>query len=123
MAKAFLKDKFKLTASARYDKHDMFEGKFTPRVSLVYSLDKAQDHNFRASFQTAFRFPSVSDQWTDFDAGVYHTIGGLPELHDKYWGDDPVYPLSGPNPITDEPVTENGPVEIPPFGPETITAF
>ncbi len=123
MAKGFLKDRIKVTASARYDKHEKFEGKFTPRVSLVYSLDKAQDHNFRASYQTAFRFPSVSDQWTDFDAGVYHTIGGLPELQEAYWGDDPVYPLSGPNPITDEPVTENGPVEIPPFGPETITAF
>jgi hypothetical protein len=123
LAKGFLKDRIKVTASARYDKHQKFEGKFTPRISLVYSLDKAQDHNFRASYQTAFRFPSTSDQWTDFDAGVYHTIGGLPEVQEAYLGEDPVYPLSGPNPITDEPVTENGPYVIPPFGPETISAF
>jgi len=123
MGKGFLKDRIKVTASARYDKHEKFEGKFTPRISLVYSLDKAQDHNFRASYQTAFRFPATADQWTDFDAGVYHTIGGLPEVQEAYWGDDPVYPLSGPNPITDEPVTENGPYEIGPFGPETVSAF
>jgi len=124
LAKSFMRDHIKVTASARYDKHQKFEGKFTPRVSLVYSIDKDQQHNVRASYQTAFRFPSTSDQWTDFDAGVYHTIGGLPEVHSAYGFDEnPVYPLSGPNPITDEPVTEDGPFIIPPFGPETVTAL
>jgi len=123
LGKSILKDRLKITASARYDKHEEFEGKFTPRVSIVYSLDKFQEHNLRMSYQTAFRFPSTSDQWTDFDAGVYHTIGGLPEVQETYWGNDPVYPLSGPNPITDEPVTENGPYIVQPFGPETVTAM
>jgi outer membrane receptor protein involved in Fe transport len=124
LAKSFMRDRMKVTASARYDKHQKFEGKFTPRVSLVYSIDRDQEHNVRASYQTAFRFPSTSDQWTDFDAGVYHTIGGLPEVQSAYGFDEnPVYPLSGPNPITDDPVTENGPFIIPPFGPETVTAL
>jgi hypothetical protein len=123
LGKAFLRDRIKLTASARYDKNEKFKGKFTPRFSVVYSLDPDMEHNLRASYQTAFRFPSVSDQWTDFDAGVFHTLGGLPELHQKYGLDPgPVYPMSGPNPITDVPVTENGPFIIPTFGPESVRA-
>ena len=124
LAKGFMRDRVKLTISARYDKNEKFEGKFTPRFSVVYSIDRDQEHNLRASYQTAFRFPSVSDQWTDFDAGVYHTIGGLPEVQHAYGLDtDPVYPLSGPNPITDKPVTENGPFVIPPFGPESVRSM
>jgi len=124
LAKALMKERLNVTASARYDKHEYFEGKFTPRVSLVYSLDRSQNYNIRASYQTAFRFPSTSDQWTDFDAGVFHTLGGLPVVRNQYNFDtDPVYPLAGPNPITDEPVTENGPFIFPQFGPETVTAL
>ena len=116
--------RFKLSASGRYDKHEKFEGEFTPRFSLLYSLDPQKEHNIRASYQTAFRFPSTADQWTDFDIGYYRAIGGLPELHNKYDFDtNPVYPLSGSNPITDDPVVDDGPFIIPVFGPEKVTAM
>ena len=48
-------EKIKLTGSIRYDKMKDFDGHFTPRLSMVYSPGK--NHNFRASFQTGFRFP------------------------------------------------------------------
>ena len=124
LSKSFFNDRFKASASARYDKHEKFEGEFTPRFSIVYSLDPKKEHNIRASYQTAFRFPSTSDQWTDFDIGYYRTIGGLPEMHKKYDFDtNPVYPLSGPNPITDDPIIYDGPYVIPVFGPEKVTAM
>ncbi|MCK5704639.1 MAG: TonB-dependent receptor, partial [Cyclobacteriaceae bacterium] len=124
LSKAFWSERFKASISARYDKHEKFEGEFTPRISMVYSLDPKNEHNIRASYQTAFRFPSTADQWTEFNAGYYLSIGGLPEMHNKYNFDtNPVYPLSGSNPITDEPVVNDGPFVIPTFGPEKVTAL
>lgn len=117
-------DRVKLAASARYDKNEYFDGKFTPRFSCVFSLGEENTHNLRGSYQTAFRFPAVADQWVDLNTGMFTVIGGLPEIHNKYgFNDNPVYPLSGSNPITDHPVTENGPYEIPKFGPEKVTAI
>ena len=119
-----INDRVKLTASARYDKNENFKGKFTPRISSVFSLGEENSHNIRGSYQTAFRFPAIADQWLDLNTGMFTLIGGLPDLQNKYGFDDnPVYPLSGSNPITDHPVTENGPYIIPEFGPEKVTAI
>ena len=124
ISKSFFRDHIKITASARYDKHEKFEGKFTPRFSMVYSIDNTREHNLRASYQTAFRFPSTADQWVDFPTAIFHALGGLPEVQNVYNFDtNPVYPLSGPNPITDVPVTDDGPFIIPTFGPEKVTAL
>ena len=124
ISKSILGDHVKLIASARYDKHEKFEGKFTPRFSFVYSIDRTKEHNLRGSYQTAFRFPSTADQWTDFPSAIYHALGGLPEVHNKYdFYTNPVYPLSGSNPVTDIPVTDDGPFIIPKFGPEKVTAL
>ncbi len=124
VAKSFWNERFKAALSARFDKHQNFDGEFTPRFSMTYSLDPDNEHNIRASYQTAFRFPSTADQWTDFDIGYYRAIGGLPEMHRKYgFYDSPVYPLSGTNPITDEPVVDDGPYIIPTFKPEKVTAM
>jgi outer membrane receptor protein involved in Fe transport len=124
ISRKILADRFKLTASARYDKNEKFKGRTTPRVSVVYALNNDAQRNVRASYQTAFRFPSTSDQLVDLNTGRYHVVGGLPEAQNKYGFDtNPVYPLTGNNPIVDEPVTDNGPFVIPPFGPEKVTAL
>ncbi len=124
ISKSLLSDKLKLTASARYDKHEKFEGEFTPRFSLLYSIDQKKEHNIRASYQTAFRFPSTADQWIDLELGFFHAVAGLPEIQNKYDFDtNPVYPLSGSNPITDDPVVDDGPFVIPTFGPEKVAAM
>jgi outer membrane receptor for ferrienterochelin and colicin len=124
LSKAMWNERFKFSMSARYDKHEKFEGEITPRFSIVYSLEPEKEHNIRASYQTAFRFPATADQWTDLDIGYYQAIGGLLEIQNKYNFDtNPVYPLSGSNPITDEPVVDEGPFVIPIFGPEKVTAM
>jgi outer membrane receptor protein involved in Fe transport len=83
LSRSFLEDKFKLTASGRYDKNENFEGRFTPRFTAVYKV--AQDHNLRASYQTAYRFPTTQNQWINLVIGGGTVlIGGLPELRDFY---------------------------------------
>ena len=123
IGKSAFKDRLKLTASARYDKHQKFDGILTPRFSMVYALDEEKKHSIRASIQRAFRYPSVTDMFVDLNVGAFHVIGGLPEVHDKYGiRSSPVYPLTGSNPITDRPFVDDGPLELPVFRPEKMTA-
>jgi outer membrane receptor protein involved in Fe transport len=123
-SRSFWNERMKASASVRYDKHEQFKGAFTPRLSLVYAVDRDRNHNLRASYQTAFRFPSTADQWTDFNAGYYTAVGGLREVQEKYdFYTNPVYRLSGSNPITSVPVVDEGPYEIPEMRPEKVRAL
>jgi len=122
--KELLDDHLRLTLAARYDKNENFKGRATPRFSMVYSIDSDLDHTLRASVQTAYRFPSMADQWVNLDVGAYRVIGGLPEVHAIYGFDtNPVFPVSSANPVTGVPVIENGPYKIPEFEPERVTAY
>lgn len=124
VSKGVLHDRLKFTLSGRFDKHEKFSGRATPRLSMVYAIDPFKAHNLRASFQTAYRFPSTPDQWVDLDVGQFKVIGGLPEVHTSYGFDTTsLYPLTGPNPITDEPYLDDGPFVIPAFRPEEVSAF
>ena len=90
----------------------------------MFSLGEDYSHHIRASAQTAFRFPSIADQMVHLNVGPFIVLGGLPEVHNLYnIPENPVYPLSGRNPVNDEPVTENGPYQVPAFRPERVTAF
>ena len=60
----------KPTAAVRYDKNEFFKGGFTPRVSGVLSVGP---HNFRASWQSAFRNPSPNQFLSDGKTGE---VGG-----------------------------------------------
>ena len=83
LSKSFFEDKLKLTASGRYDKNENFDGRFTPRFTGVYKV--AEDQNIRASYQTAYRFPTTQNQWINLVIGGGTVlIGGLPELRDFY---------------------------------------
>ncbi|GAA0877056.1 TonB-dependent receptor [Algoriphagus jejuensis] len=91
-SKLLLNDKFKLTASLRYDKNENFEGQWSPRVSGVYSVG---NHNFRASYQTGFRIPTTQDQYIDLRTPQARLLGGLPFFRDRYnFNSNPVYSLA-----------------------------
>lgn len=94
LSRAFIDDKLTLTASGRYDKNENFDGRFTPRFTAVYKL--AEDHNLRASYQTAYRFPTTQNQWINLVIGGGTVlIGGLPELRDFYnFKGNPVYSVN-----------------------------
>ena len=77
-------DIFKLTLSGRYDKAMNFEGRFTPRITGVFTV--APNNNIRASFQTGYRNPTTQNQYIDLSVlgGATRLIGGLPESIQKY---------------------------------------
>lgn len=121
--KNFIADHLRITGTFRYDKHEFFKAQYTPRFSLIYFVDRDMEHSIRGTFQTAYRFPSISSQWVDLDVGAFRTVGGMEEVQDKYnFNTIPLYPLSGRNPATDEPVTENGPLDLPGLGPERVAS-
>jgi hypothetical protein len=119
--KNFLDERLRITGAFRYDKNQNFEAQYTPRFSLIYFLDNNKEHSIRATIQSAYRFPSTSDQWIDINTGIFRTIGGMPEVHNKYgFNSIPLYPLSGRNPVNDKPITENGPITLPGLAPEKV---
>lgn len=81
---------FKVTASGRYDKNEYFDGRFTPRVTAVYTV--AKNNNVRFSYQTAYRFPSNQMQWINLDLNSYKLIGGNKNFTQLYHFDtNPLY--------------------------------
>jgi len=84
LGKRMFDDKFKLTVAGRFDKSQNFEGRFTPRITGVYTV--APNNNIRASYQTGYRNPTTQDQYIDLAVGGGSTrlIGGLPEFLTKY---------------------------------------
>jgi outer membrane receptor protein involved in Fe transport len=84
---------FKLTTSLRYDKNPNFDGQWTPRVSGVFTI--AKDHNFRVSYQTAFRIPTTQDQYIDLKVPQARLVGGLPEFANTYnFTGNPIYTIA-----------------------------
>ena len=122
--KNFLNDRLSGTGAFRFDKNHYFDAQYTPRFSLIFFLDKNMEHNIRGTVQTAYRFPAMADQWVDINAGLFRTIGGMAEVQNKYgFNTIPLYPMSGRNPVTDKPVTENGPLVLPGLSPEKVASY
>jgi outer membrane receptor protein involved in Fe transport len=82
--KKFVDDRLKFTGSIRYDKAKNFDGNYSPRVSLSYSLGENKTRNLRASFQTGFRNPTTQDQYIGLDAGRAILVGSAPDNLDRY---------------------------------------
>ena len=74
--------KLKLTGSLRYDKSELFDGFFSPRLSAGLSVNK--NHNFRASFQSGFRNPTTQDLFIGLNVGRAILIGGATDNLDRY---------------------------------------
>ncbi|WP_299250104.1 TonB-dependent receptor [uncultured Lacinutrix sp.] len=74
--------KLKLTASGRYDKSELFDGFFSPRLSAGLTLNR--DHNIRASVQTGFRNPTTQDLFIGLDAGRAILVGSAPSNLNRY---------------------------------------
>jgi outer membrane receptor protein involved in Fe transport len=80
--KGFLNNLLKITLAGRYDKNSNFKGRFTPRITAVYQI--AKDNYIRASYQTAYRFPSTQNQYINLQTGSARLIGGLPQFISFY---------------------------------------
>lgn len=83
ISRAFFKGRLKFTAAGRFDKNSNFDGRFTPRFTTVYKLK--ENHNIRASYQTAYRFPTTQNQWINLQVGGGTVLlGGLADLRKFY---------------------------------------
>jgi outer membrane receptor protein involved in Fe transport len=80
--KALLNNLLNITVAGRYDKNTNFQGRFTPRVTAVFQV--AKDNYIRASYQTAYRFPSTQNQYINLQTGSARLIGGLPQFVSYY---------------------------------------
>ena len=70
-----LDEKLRLTATLRTDKNDYFNVKFNPRFTAVFSPTPRQ--NFRLSYQSGYRFPSLFEGFSNVNSGQVKRIGGL----------------------------------------------
>jgi outer membrane receptor protein involved in Fe transport len=64
-----------LTAAGRYDKHENYDGRFTPRFTATFKV--AKNNYIRASYQQAYRFPTNQDQYINLNVGSGILIGHL----------------------------------------------
>ena len=121
--KDLFKERLRITGAFRFDKNQYFDAEYTPRFSLIYFLSSDKEQSIRGTFQTAYRFPAISNQWVDLDAGIFRSIGGMEEVRDAYgFNGIPIYPMSGRNPVKDSAVTEDGPIILPPLLTEKVAS-
>ncbi len=89
--KRFFDDRFKIQASVRVDKNQNFKPQFSPRLSLSFT-HKA--HNFRVGAQSAFRIPTLQNQYILLNLGPITLLGNLN-------GYDNLYTLNSVNAFRD----------------------
>ncbi len=80
VSKKLLKEKLKLFLSLRLDQNLEFSPKFNPRFAAVYTVK--EKHNFRASVQNGFRFPSLFEALSFVNNGNIRRVGGLPYINE-----------------------------------------
>ncbi len=76
-------DRLKLTGSVRYDKSQLFDGNFSPRLSVGYTLGTERNHNVRLSLQTGFRNPTTQDLYIGLDVGRAILVGSASDNLDR----------------------------------------
>ena len=74
-SRSFFHDRLNLRGSLRVDKNRYFDPRVNPRISLVFS--PIENHNFRASYQTGYRFPSLFEAFSNVNSGGVKRVGGL----------------------------------------------
>ncbi len=78
VADALFHNKLKLGAIIGLDKNDYFPLTWSPRFTAVYS--PIYKHNFRVSFQSGYRYPSIFEAYSNINSGGVKRVGGLPVM-------------------------------------------
>ena len=74
-SKQLFNKKLKLAVTIRADKNDYFLTTFNSRFSAVYS--PTLNNNFRVSYQSGYRFPSLFEGFSNVNSGGVKRVGGL----------------------------------------------
>jgi iron complex outermembrane receptor protein len=107
-SKQLLNDRLKVSGSLRFDKNQNFKPQVSPRLSAVYTY---RTHNFRVAAQSAFRSPTLQNQYILLDLGPITLSGNLD-------GWDNLYTLSSVEDFQDH---YDSTYQIDPSRLETIT--
>lgn len=75
-------EKLKVTASFRFDKNKNYNVQFSPRASLIYNPKAG--HYLRVSGQSAFRAPTLQNQYILLDLGPITLLGNLNGFDNLY---------------------------------------
>lgn len=80
--KGLLDNKIKLTASLRLDKSQNYDLQYSPRFSASVTI--AKRHNIRVALQSAFRTPSLNDQYFLLNVGAFTVRGNVTGYDNLY---------------------------------------
>ena len=72
-----LGEKLKLSLTGRVDGSENFSTEFSPRASAVYTLGAERQHNFRTSYNQAYRYATQQGQYLDLDLGRVLLLGNI----------------------------------------------
>jgi len=80
-SKKLFNEKIRVIGSIRVDKNQNFDAQFSPRLSMSYNL---KSHNFRVGAQSAFRTPTLQNQFINLNLGPITLIGNLNGINNVY---------------------------------------
>ena len=80
-SKELFDERLKIVGSIRYDKNLDFDGKWNPRLAVVYSPTKNQ--SIRISGQNGYRFPALFEALSYVNNGGVRRVGGLSKINDS----------------------------------------
>lgn len=80
-SKKLLQDKLRLIGSIRADKNQNYDLQWSPRLSAIYTKG---NHNFRVSAQSAFRSPTLQNQYIYLNLGAIVLEGNLSGQNNAY---------------------------------------
>ncbi|MCS6935121.1 MAG: TonB-dependent receptor [Chitinophagales bacterium] len=128
--KRFFDGKLKVIGSARVDKNSNFNAQVSPRGSVVYTHKaKNSDHTFRFSATSAFRTPTLQDQYLYLDIGRIMLIGNLSGYDNLYTlksvrdAEAIMRDCATNGSAADAAAAALVPVKVKPLRPERVTSF
>ncbi|MDF7815381.1 TonB-dependent receptor plug domain-containing protein [Hymenobacter sp. YC55] len=77
LSQLLLAEKLKLTLAGRLDGSRNFANEFSPRASAVYSVGAERQHNFRVSYNEAYRYATQLGQYLYLDLSRVLLLGNI----------------------------------------------
>lgn len=77
-ARNFFEGKLRTSVALSIDKADYFSLRSNPRLAVVFSPE--EQHSFRLSFQSGYRYPSIFEAFSNVNSGGVKRVGGLPVM-------------------------------------------
>jgi outer membrane receptor protein involved in Fe transport len=114
----FFKDRLRLHTSIRVDKSQNFNVQFSPRAAVTFNH---KGHYLRAGYQTAFRNPTLNDQYFLLNVGPLTVRGNITGYDNLYTQSSVDQYLSAPVPNRDPTVLRS--IVLDPVQPERLNTF